>query len=251
MIKGIIFDLGGTLMYFQGDLQAAERQGAERVAEWLIKKKRIKVDAPALVEAILTARKESFAQTRKTLRPVLARDAMATALQRVNAPPRAASFAQAAVKIFFQDEEKAHALLPDALDTLKILKARGLKCGLLSNASDDALIQRLVNNSGMRPYLSPVFSSAGLGWQKPKAEPFLLIAERWQLPPQQIAVVGDTLSADIQGAHNAGMTGILVTRVENPRNNKNRQIKPDVVIDVLADLPEILTTLHSAKTNSQ
>ncbi len=244
MIKGIIFDLGGTLMHFQGDLNAAEQRGAEAVADWLIKKKRIKVDAPALTAAILTARKESFAQARETLRPTLAKDAISSALQRVNAPPRAADFAQAAVKIFFQVEEKAHVLLPDALDTLKSLKAQGVKCALLSNASDDALIQRLVNNSGLRPYLSPVFSSAGLGWQKPRAEPFLLIAQRWQLAPQHIAVVGDTLSADIQGARNAGMTGILVTRVENPRNNKNRHIKPDVTIATLADLPEVVGGLE-------
>jgi HAD superfamily hydrolase (TIGR01662 family) len=240
MIKGIIFDLGGTLLHFQGDPKAAEQQGAEAIAEWLIKKKRVKLNAPALAAAIVSARKESFAKARETLRPTLAKDAILTALQRVNAPPRAAGFAQAAVKIFFQGEEKAHVLLPDAPDTLKSLKARGIKCALLSNASDDALIQRLVNRSGLRPYLSPVFSSAGLGWQKPRAEPFLLIAQRWQLPPQRIAVVGDTLSADIQGAHNAGMTGILVTRVENPRNNKNRHIKPDVTIATLADLPEIL-----------
>ncbi len=245
MIKGIIFDLGGTLMRFQGDLTATERQGAEAVAEWLIKKKRVKVEAPALVEAIMFARKEGFAQAKETLRPLLARDEIVTALQRIDAPPRAATFAQAAVKIFFQGEEDAHILLPDALETLKTLSAQGIKLGLLSNASDDALIQRLVNRSGMRPCLSPAFTSAGLGWQKPKAEPFQLIAKRWNLSPQRIAVVGDTLTADIQGAHNAGMTGILVTQTENPRNKKNRRIKPDVTIATLADLPEIISLTYT------
>ena len=44
MIKGIIFDLGGTLLQFQGDIKELERQGAENIADWLIKKKRVKID---------------------------------------------------------------------------------------------------------------------------------------------------------------------------------------------------------------
>ena len=171
----------------------------------------------------------------------MACDAILNALRNVDAPKRAETLTQQAAKILFQGEEDAHALIPDALETLKTLSAQKFKLSLLSNASDDALIQRLVNRNGLRPWLSPVFSSAGLGRQKPKPDPFLLIAERWRLPTAEIAVVGDTLTADIQGARNAGMFGILVTRIENPRNEENWHIKADITIAALNVLPKVIS----------
>jgi putative hydrolase of the HAD superfamily len=114
---------------------------------------------------------------------------------------------------------------------------------LYSNATDDKLIQRLVNQGGLRPWLSPTFSSAGWGWRKPKPEPFQLIARRWGFSPAEVVMVGDTLMADIQGAQNAGMPGILVTMDEAPSNAANRHIQPTAVAETLSALPEIIAQL--------
>lgn len=243
MINGIIFDMGGTLLEFRGNQDAVEKQGAENVADWYITKKRIKVNASALAEAILAHRQTMMRESEKTLVQFKMSDAIAAALKSTGAQERAISLATEAAKRFFEFEESAHVPVIDVVETLKALKSTNKKIGLLSNASDDGLVQRLINRAGLRPWLSPVFSSAGVGRQKPDPEPFLLIARRWRLPPDEIAVVGDSLNSDIRGAHNAGMKGVLVTRIANSENAKNQHIKPDAVISTLAELPRIIAEM--------
>jgi HAD superfamily hydrolase (TIGR01549 family) len=166
-----------------------------------------------------------------------------TALEKIEAPASTHALIEPALKIYFEPEEMAWQVYPDAIETLKHLHRQGYRLGLYSNATDDAFIQRLINRNGLRPWLSPTFSSAGLGWRKPKREPFDLIAQRWRLAPAELAVVGDSLSADILGAQNAGMHSILMTLPENPSNHQPDPIQPTTCVDRLSDLPTALAQL--------
>lgn len=243
MIKGIIFDLGSTLIRFTGDWQVVLHEGAAAMADWYLKKKHIKLDGAALIEAFIEERKTSRILADETQTEFLAQESLRQALRKIGAPPSAESLAEAAIKIYFAPEEAAYQPYPDAPETLKRLQSQGYRLGLYSNATDDKLVQRLVNQAYLRPFLSPTFSSAGCGWRKPKRESFDLIARRWGLAPEQIVVVGDTLNADILGAQNAGMRGILVTMDESPANEKHRHIQPAAIAENLSALPEIIKTL--------
>ncbi len=56
-------------------------------------------------------------------------------------------------------------------------------------------------------------------------------------------MVGDTLSADILGAHNTGMRGVLITADEPPWNDEDREaIIPDATIASLSELPGLIET---------
>lgn len=230
-------------MQFTGDWESNNQQGAEAMAEWFLKKKRIKLDSSALIDAFLTQRAANFDQAQETQIEIVAQESLRQALKHIDAPPRAETLVEGAIKIFFGPEEVLYKPYPDAVDTLKQLKAQDYRLGLYSNATDDALIQRMVNQSKIRPWLSPTFSSAGCGWRKPRPDGFALIAARWGLPPDQIVVVGDTLNADVLGAQNAGMHSILVTMDENPSNDENRDIVPTAVADSLSQIPEITAQL--------
>lgn len=243
MIKGIIFDLGSTLLQFTGDEAAIERVGAEAMADWYLKKRHIKLDGPALVETFLAERAAGRALALETYTEVTAQQSLSQALKKVDAPAATGALVEAAIKVYFTLEESAWVAYPDAVETLKQLKSRGYRLGLYSNATDDKLIQRLVNQGGLRPWLSPTFSSAGWGWRKPRPEPFELIAGRWGLAPAEVVVVGDTLSADILGAQNAGMAGILVTMNEPSFNSQYRHIQPAAVAESLSALPGIVAQL--------
>lgn len=243
MIKGIIFDLGGTLIRVTRAWEEIHREGAEAMADWYVKKKRIKLDTQALVDAFLTRRAADLEQASQSNTEVLAQDTLRRALRQIEAPARAETALDAAIKIFFEPEEAASRPFADAVDTVKTLHAQGYRLGLYSNATDDPLIQRLVNRNKFRPWLSPTFSSAGCGWRKPKPDGFLLIAQRWALAPHEIVVVGDTLKADILGAHHANMGSILVTMDEASSNNEHRHIQPTAAADSLAALPEIIRQL--------
>lgn len=246
MIKGIIFDLGSTLIRFSGDWHAVVHEGvvgAAAMADWYLKKKHIKLDGAALIEAFLEVRKANRILAEETQTEISAQQSLRQALQKIGAPPAAEAVAEAAIKIYFAPEEAAYQPYPDAPETLKRLQSQGYRLGLYSNATDDKLVQRLVNQAYLRPFLSPTFSSAGCGWRKPRSEAFDLIAQRWGLTPEQMVVVGDTLNADILGAQNAGMRGILVTMDEASSNEQHRHIQPAAVAESLSALPEIIKAL--------
>jgi putative hydrolase of the HAD superfamily len=232
-IRGIIFDLGSTLMYFDGDWEDVVSRGAANMAA-LFTRKRVKLDDAALAKIFVTERRAGREVACRT-------ESLRAALEKVEAPPEAIALVPEAVRVYFEPEEAAWKAYPDAKATLKHLFEQGYRLGLLSNATDDAFIQRLVNRLELRPWLSPTFSSAGLGLRKPLREPFELILSRWNLPPASVVMVGDTLDADILGAHKVGMRGILIAADEAASNNDHRgTIIPDATINVLSELPALI-----------
>lgn len=248
MIKGIIFDLGNTLLRFGDEPEEAiARIGTEAMASWYFTKKHIKLDQAALIEAFLRQRAADRESATQTHLEVTAQQSLSEALRQIEAPPATLPLVEAAIKIFFAAEEALWQCYPDTVATLKQFHQSGYRLGLYSNATDDPLIQRLVNQNGLRPWLSPTFSSAGWGWRKPKVEPFELIARRWELLPEEIVMVGDTLNADILGAQNAGMYSILVIMDEAPSNETNRHIRPHATAESLTALPEIVAGLGGSE----
>ena len=59
-------------------------------------------------------------------------------------------------------------------------------------------------------------------------------------------MVGDTLNADVLGAHNVGMRGVWIDRgLVNPWSRNDESvglIVPDATIKQLAELPDLLST---------
>lgn len=243
MIKAIIFDLGGTLIQLTRNPEEVIYEGAEAMASWFLKKRRIKVDAEALIDAFTAELAAADRMANETQTEVLAQDSLHTALNKIEASSSTKAFIEGAVKVYFGPIEDAWQPFPDAINTLKRLKTQAYKLGLYSNANDDKHVQRLINRNYLRPHLSPTFSSAAWGWRKPRPEPFELIAKRWGLPVEQIVVVGDTLEADILGARNAGMASILAKMNEAPSNAAHVHLRATAAIERLADLPEILQQL--------
>ena len=243
MIKGVIFDLGNTLIEFTGDWESVTRLGAEAMATWFLKKKHIRLDSTVLVETFIAERTAAQQVAQETQTEVPAEQTLRVTLDKIAAPLSTGLLVAAAIKIFFEPEEAAYRPYADAADTLKILQDQGYRLGLFSNATDDPLVQRLVNQNRLRPWLAPTFSSAGCGWRKPKREAFALIAARWALPVGQIVVVGDTPQADILGARNAGMTSILMARSEVSGDAENQLARPTATAGSLAQLPDLISQL--------
>jgi HAD superfamily hydrolase (TIGR01662 family) len=137
----------------------------------------------------------------------------------------------------------------DALPTLETLKKRGYRLGLVSNAADDSDVQTLVDKARIRPYFDLILTSAAQSIRKPDPRIFEPLIETWGLAPGQIVMVGDTLGADILGAQNAGLFSIWITRRADTLANQVHQgtIRPDAVIDRLADLPALLDRLSNRR----
>ncbi|MFA4877394.1 MAG: TIGR01458 family HAD-type hydrolase [Methanoregula sp.] len=76
---------------------------------------------------------------------------------------------------------------------------------------------------------------------KPSPAFFGLALQDMGLLPGQVAMIGDDITTDIGGAKRAGMTGILVRTGKYHKNLVNSAaIKPDYIIDSIAQITEIL-----------
>jgi HAD superfamily hydrolase (TIGR01458 family) len=75
---------------------------------------------------------------------------------------------------------------------------------------------------------------------KPAAEFFLGACQSMGVAPKDTIVIGDDLEADVGGAIAAGCQGVLVrTGKFRPVQLENSSVRPDRVLDSLADLPDL------------
>jgi len=130
----------------------------------------------------------------------------------------------------------------ESLPTLDLLQKQGYHLGLISNASDDQDVQDLIDNARLRSYFDIILTSAAVGIRKPHPRIFHMALARWEVPPEKAVMVGDTLGADILGAQNSGMASVWVTRrADRPENTAHEDtIQPDASVESLAELPSLL-----------
>lgn len=240
-IRGIIFDLGGTLMYLDSTWEAITPSNAASLEAYL-RALGYLVDE-RFIEAFLHRKRDYTDRARVEGVEYLTSHALDETLAEFGITLDEFT-KRRAVEAWFEPEKAAWKPFPESLPTLQLLYSMGYRMGLISNATDDMFIEALVDRFGFRPYLDPVLNSAGVGIRKPRREIFEMVFKLWRMPPHQTVMVGDDLEMDIQGAKNAGMHSVLVTLSEAPRNEQFRSvIVPDVVIGSLAELPELLTRL--------
>jgi len=76
---------------------------------------------------------------------------------------------------------------------------------------------------------------------KPSPSFFKLALNDLQLPPDQVAMVGDDIEADVGGAQAMGMKGMLVkTGKYRPELTTRSEVSPDVVLESIGGLLELL-----------
>src|SRR5215469_13131727 len=99
-------------------------------------------------------------------------------------------------------------LFPDTLATLAILKARGYLLGVVTNrAYGGAPFQEDLQKMGLLTFFAPrhMAISADLGYRKPNALIFRHVLDGLEIQPENTAMVGDSLNADIWGAQQLGL----------------------------------------------
>jgi len=241
-IRGVIFDLGGTLMYLDGKWEEVHARNVGNLLAFL-RAEGVDLEPEAFNRTFRRQRERAHEMARATRVEYPAQRSLGETLSQLGYPHLDGHLLAEGVKALFRYEEPRWRLFPDALQTLESLRGAGYRLGLISNASDDGFIQRLLRRLGLAPYLWPALNSAGVGIRKPAPRLFQLVLEAWNLEPCEVAMVGDTLEADILGAQLAGMRGILALMDEYPVNGELLdRIVPDATIEKLAQLPQLLAT---------
>ena len=240
----ILFDLGSTLIYFDGDFDEILRAGytASYIA---LKEAGIQVEREAFL-ARLQAQMDAYRREREAeFIEYTTHSILRLTLAEFGYPHVPETLTRQAVNSIYRLTQRYWMVEDDARSTLQELKAEGYRMGLISNAGDGPDVQSLVDQAGLRGFFDVILVSAELGIRKPNPLIFHRALQFWGVSPQQAAMVGDTLAADILGAHNAGIYSIWITRRANAPDNHTHPmaIRPDAKISTLRDLPTLLRTL--------
>jgi putative hydrolase of the HAD superfamily len=116
---------------------------------------------------------------------------------------------------------------------------------MVSNTSDDKNVQQLLDRWELRPFFETIVTSAGVGFRKPDERIFRPALDHFGLPPGQVAMVGDSLEADILGANQLGIYSIWITRRVSLPEEGVLAIQPQAVIPALNLLPGLLADIET------
>jgi HAD superfamily hydrolase (TIGR01662 family) len=237
----VLFDLGSTLLYFDGDLPELVQQ-ADRLLFLALRQLGYRLEADRFIPAFRDALRAYFNQ-----RDVDFLEYTVKQVLRLNlAAAGYADVPEAHLKIALREMYRvtqAHWLLePDALATLAELKRQGYRLGLISNAADGEDLRALVDGNGLTPWFEQILVSAEVGYRKPHPHIFHLALDFFETAPSQAVMVGDKLGSDVLGAQNAGIASVWLTRRASRSDNLVHEdtIQPDAMIASLADLPGVL-----------
>lgn len=100
----------------------------------------------------------------------------------------------------------------DAVPTLRSLKKRGFKLGLISNV--DKKIDEVYQSLGFLEHLDFVVTSLEAGYDKPDPRIFIAALEKADAKPDEAIYIGDQYHLDVVGARNAGIKPLLIDRYD-------------------------------------
>ena len=152
----------------------------------------------------------------------------------------AESVLRSALDALYVITQKNWQMESDTVETLETLRAQKYKLGIFSNAGDDKDVQGLIESFGIRDYFDFVLTSAACFYRKPHPRAFEIALAQWNATPNEAAMIGDSLEADILGAKQLDMTAIWLTRRAQFKDEDMRRIKPDFSLRKLTELPPTL-----------
>ncbi len=235
-IKGIIFDLYGTLIDIETDESMEEiyraiahyltfhgidlhRWGVrERYYQIMTQQKEARaeaypeVDVEAIWDTLLRQEGMEAASTRRRLARVLA-------------------------QVYRGISRKRLQLYPDVTRTLDELR-RACRLALVSDAQPCFALPE-IRTVGLAGYFKPVVISARYGFRKPDRRLFEKALTMMKLTPAEVICVGNDMYRDIYGARRLGMKTVFF------RSNQGTQEKEGVQPDyVIYGVPELLDAIR-------
>lgn len=130
-----------------------------------------------------------------------------------------------------------HTLVPDAKETLEALQQKGYRLFAASNSFGHLQRSRL-QQAGVAQYFEDTYISMDIGYDKPDIRFYQEALRRCGLEPQEVLMVGDSMTTDILGAQKAGIPSVFFDRRgEGVKDEGMSELK------VITSLPELLELL--------
>ncbi|MEK7765630.1 MAG: HAD family hydrolase [bacterium] len=205
----VLFDLGDTLVGYYRRPQARVVMAEGLVAA----EAALRAGGETLPDP--EAARGRFMEIREApdwrVRPLEGRLATAYGLRRREDDPLLAAACRAFLAPTFARAE----LFPDSLPVLRTLRERGLKLAIVSNmpcGCPKEPWEEEIARHGIAEHLEAFVTCRDVGWRKPVRAIFDRAVADVGVPAARCLFVGDEPVWDVQGAREAGMEGVLVSR---------------------------------------
>jgi len=239
-IRGVIFDLGSTLLEFESrPWDEITYEGQKRAYDRLVSDDH-QLPAFDLFNARLEEIKNEYrAVAAETLKEWRSVDAFEKALVEYGLPD-AREQSIRSIEIFYELVREGFVLCEGANEVLENIKRRGYNTGLISNTIFPETAHEIdLDNFGLLPYIDFRVYSSEFGYRKPHPEIYREGLRRIGLPPERTLYIGDRYVEDVEGPQNIGMSAVLKYR--------EGRVYPDPMpagFPVIDSLPELLDLLN-------
>ena len=234
-IEAILFDVNGTLRTREPH-QPTQHAALERLLELL----KIK-DPPVAYWEDLARRYKVYSHWAQDNLLQLSEKEIWTRWLLPDVPPDQLEPIAAELTLAWSRRKGRMAPKPGAEETLRELKRRGYRLGVISNSLSTLDIPRCLDAFGWKDLFEVVVLSSAVKCRKPAPEIFWEATSRMKIEPAHCAYLGNRISRDVVGCKRAGFAlGIILEPPGGPRPDEQDQtIQPEAVIHSLDELLDI------------
>lgn len=245
MIKAAIFDLGSTLIAFQGEWPGVLEESTHALLDSL-QSSGVALDREGLATAFRQENERYQRQRQIDHMEQTTAFVLRQVLQAQGIPEPPAEVLRRALRQMYAVSEARWQRVSGAEDVLRALRRQGFRLGLLSNAGDAENVDRLIDQAELRAFFDPIVVSAAIGIRKPDRRAFEPILEAWRVHPSEIVMVGDTLGEDILGAQRCGLHQIWVRAFADPQAIAAFEglVRPEVTAGRLEEVPDAIGRMN-------
>jgi putative hydrolase of the HAD superfamily len=242
-IEMVFLDMGNTMIYFDGSWQEIRSRSAHALAEYLQNTRRFHIDWQDFIAHFIERLRFYYLERDMNCLETSVEKTVSSFLEAYGLTDISPGDLQGALQAMYAVSQAHWHPEDDTLSTLNALRQLGYRLGIISNAAYSLDVETLIDKAAIRPFFETILISADIGIRKPHPKIFQVALDRSCVCAEKAVMVGDTLSADIQGAKNVGMYAVWITRRADKLVNETfgNGVTPDAVIDRLSLLPEVLS----------
>jgi len=241
LIQGVIFDLGMTLVKFNGDWDAVLEESWQSLADYLLENG-YSLDKDQFVDSFRELFGSRLYERTVDNIELPTTELFHQVMAQFGHTDLSEEITKQSMERFYSVSENHWIPKEGVNEILDGLEESGLHLALISNAGDAPNVYRLLDKGRLRHYFNPLLVSAAEGIRKPHVELFNKVLRAWKMHPQQIVMVGDNLMEDILGAQNAGIHQIWLKEHVNTLENKGiaDKIRPEAIAASFQEIPDII-----------
>lgn len=210
-IKGIIFDLGSTLIEFESkSWDELALEGQKRAYDCLIDTDHRLPDFEAFNDRLEAIKNDYRVVAMETLKEWRSAEAFERLIRELGLE-NAAEQSRICMDAFYNVVREGIVMCKGAPATLKEVKRRKLKTGLISNTIFPGPAHEVdLDNFGLTPYIDFRLYSSDFGYRKPHPGIYEEGLRLIGLDADETMFVGDRYVEDVEGPMAAGMSAALI-----------------------------------------